>query len=504
MKKQLLQEINRTKEIMGLVGEQESSRKLSSSSPKFGYHDKEGNVIKQPDKKEETDTTKEGPEEIKCPCSMLDDTVKKTIVFKSTMTYVGSSPIAKTKKQWKESGSDEGRKLFCRIKCGDWQKENCPNTGKKATLEEPPKNIVVNVKGTAKCRPIKSNELSAWTKRKKENLEKKRRDALSPEERTKEDNLIAQKKADAEFDATPNKKPENKVERMKSWVRIKDLGKHRVQVTAKGEFPVNVTEGGLSDKFIANVLETIKDNPQGKEILDSGNMNITFAHIKGSASNYFNGPVKPSHGNDQKTPRLKDDSFYTGSEEKNNKLALKRGQNLFLELQKKLPAEGVNISAKPKFEERITDTGGVYDEWRDVSKYPRGGQFVIVNATMEMIPLEIIEEIQCLTDMKVTVGYYAPMKGLDEQLAKAKGDYLERVKKSITHSKKMNKGREGLGGHQCNQAKFAVWLNNAKIGVVNLNNGGGGQPAPNDDKFPDFPGGSRQGTLVVKIDSRRT
>ena len=292
-----------------------------------------------------------------------------------------------------------------------------------------------------------------------------------------------------------------KVPRKEPRIRIKDLGGGKLQLVAKGEFPVNVTENNLSDIFIEKVVETIEDNERGKEILDSGNMNITFARVKSSASNYFNGPVKPTESNNLKEPvKLKDESYYTGNEEKNNKLALKRGQNLFLELEKKLPKKRINISAKPVFQQVITDTGGVYDELRDVKTHPRGGQFVTVKATLEIIPIEIVEEIRCLTDMKVTVGYYAKTSDLETAITKAEEPYKSRLKKAITHSQKLNQGREGSGGHQCNDAKFAVWLNNTKIGVVNLNNGGAtpSQSGGGKDKFPQFQGGSRQGILTVK------
>ncbi len=288
-----------------------------------------------------------------------------------------------------------------------------------------------------------------------------------------------------------------KVEKKPPFIKVKDLGDNVLQITAKGEFPVNVTESGLSDKFIEALIETISQDDSGARMLETGDMNITIADVKSSASNYFNGPVKPTKSNTQGEPVIdKPDSYYTGNETKNNRLALKRGQNLFAELEKKLPAKRINITAKPKFTQVITDTGGEYDENRDVKKYRRAGQFVTIKATVELIPLRIIQQVRCLQGMKVTVGYYAKMESLKKKIDAAEGPYKTALQKTVTYSQSLNKGRTSSSGHQCNQAVFWVWLNNNRIGKVNLNNAGdnpGGK-----DLVPGAVGGSREVTLTVK------
>jgi len=281
-------------------------------------------------------------------------------------------------------------------------------------------------------------------------------------------------------------------------IRIKDLGDNVLEIVAKGEFPVNVTESGLSDKFIEALIETISQDENGARMLETGNMNITIANVKGSASNFFNGPVKPTKSNTQGEPVIdKPDSYYTGNESKNNKLALKRGQNLFAELEKKLPAKRINITAKPQFTQVITDTGGEYDENRDVNRYRRAGQFVTIKATVELIPLAIITQVKCLQGMKVTVGYYANIGNLEKKLAKAQGGYKVALQKAITYSQSLNKGKTSSSGHQCNNAVFYVWLNNNRIGKINLNNAGTGNPGGK-DLVPGTNGGSREKTLTVK------
>lgn len=294
------------------------------------------------------------------------------------------------------------------------------------------------------------------------------------------------------------KKSGGKVEKKPPVIRIKDLGDNVLEIVAKGEFPVNVTESGLSDKFIEALIETISQDENGARMLETGNMNITIADVKGSASNFFNGPVKPTKSNTQGEPVIdKPDSYYTGNESKNNKLALKRGQNLFAELEKKLPAKRINITAKPKFTQVITDTGGEYDENRDVNRYRRAGQFVTIKATVELIPLSIITQVKCLQGMKVTVGYYANIDNLKKKLGTAKNNYKIAIEKAIAHSQTMNKGKTSSSGHQCNQAVFYVWLNNNRIGKVNLNNAGTGDKNGK-DLVPGTNGGSREKTLTVE------
>jgi len=288
-----------------------------------------------------------------------------------------------------------------------------------------------------------------------------------------------------------------KVEKKPPFIKVKDLGDNVLQITAKGEFPVNVTESGLSDKFIEALIETISQDDSGARMLETGDMNITIADVKSSASNYFNGPVKPTKSNTQKDPVIdKPDSYYTGNEAKNNRLALKRGQNLFAELEKKLPAKRINITAKPKFTQVITDTGGEYDENRDVKKYPRAGQFVTIKATVELIPLRIIQQVRCLQGMKVTVGYYAKIENLKKKLDAAEGNYKAAIQGAITYSQSINKGRKSSSGHQCNRAVFWVWLNNTRIGKVNLNNAG--DNAGGKDLVPGAVAGSREQTVIVK------
>ena len=289
-----------------------------------------------------------------------------------------------------------------------------------------------------------------------------------------------------------------KVEKKPPFIRIKDLGDNVLEIIAKGEFPVNVTESGLSDKFIEALIETISQDENGARMLETGDMNITIADVKSSASNFFNGPVKPTKSNTQKEPVIdKPDSYYTGNETKNNRLALKRGQNLFAELEKKLPAKRINITAKPKFTQVITDTGGEYDENRDVKKYRRAGQFVTIKATVELIPLAIITQVKCLQGMKVTVGYYANINNIKKKLEKAQGNYKTALQAAVTYSQNINKGRTSSSGHNCNRAVFWVWLNNNRIGKINLNNAGTGDDAGK-DLVPGTNGGSREVMLTVK------
>ena len=98
--------------------------------------------------------------------------------------------------------------------------------------------------------------------------------------------------------------------------------------------------------------------------------------------------------------------------------------------------------------------------------------------------------------MKVTVGYYAKIENLKKKLDAAEGNYKAAIQGAITYSQSLNKGRKSSSGHQCNRAVFWVWLNNTRIGKVNLNNAG--DNAGGKDLVPGAVAGSREQTVIVK------
>jgi len=240
--------------------------------------------------------------------------------------------------------------------------------------------------------------------------------------------------------------------------QLEDKSQYRLKAWA--EFPVSVTTGGMVDKFISGLKDAISDVGIDK---DKQMLNISVATIISSASNYLNGPVKPTMMNKlhiHKTPippqKFKDEPYYTGNEVKNNDLAKNRGVNLWNELKIKLPklaGIGTNLSAKPTYSSHITDTGGCIDERRNTKDYPNPGQIVYVIFTFNVVPKPIVmsgeeeQQLECVEGLRILVGYFP-------KSSEVEGFSLKNTKDT----------------HKCNYATFRIFLNDVHVGVVNMNN----------------------------------
>lgn len=303
-----------------------------------------------------------------------------------------------------------------------------------------------------------------------------------------------------------------------------------------GEFPSGVDKNPtIVKEFISSLQSAIDSSEIDTEKF---NVNIAVAQINSSASNDMNGPVKAGRANvHHRNPKAagythkEDDSFFSGDQKKNEKLAADRGANLWVAMQKELSGTDSKIKiimdpakngGKPSFNSWITDTGGCIDSRRDIKKYRNPGQIVTMRVILELVDKAAEEERQCLTGMKVIVGYYAPPEAFD-RILKPLGKALSNKKitqeeydanlKSVeiekSRSLKLNKGRVSIntkgtpGGHACNNARFAIYMNDIKIGprgalgVVNLNNAGGNTDPGNPIGKIKVEGGSREGSVIV-------
>ena len=261
------------------------------------------------------------------------------------------------------------------------------------------------------------------------------------------------------------------------------------RLVGRGEFSTNVTENNLSGKFIEKIMSTINNDEKLVQWLKSGQLVMTLANIRSGASNCFgksggsekcNMPVEPTRPNSvggKISPPP--EGGWTGDQAKNLKLAEDRGKNLWQELLKLLPQQGLRINAEPKFAPFITDTGGVNDDERIKTKYPNAGQYVFVDVRLEKKPKpESQEQVNsreqsrnCLTNMKVVVAYYK-----DKQCIPA------------------TEGKKAEGCHTCNDARFNIFLNGVNIGVANLNNA---NTETQKDQTGSGRGESRVSTLIV-------
>ena len=326
---------------------------------------------------------------------------------------------------------------------------------------------------------------------------------------------------------------------------LRDIDNKTFSLYAWGEFPSGVDKNPVMVREFVDALQlAIDSSPQiDTEQFD---VNIAFAQIYSSASNELNGPVKAGHANkdfrvsaESGYKHTEPESFFTGSQRENEELAAKRGINLWNAIKTELSAPDSEIKiildptkngGKPFFDSWVTDTGGCIDSRRDINKYKNPGQIVALRVTLELVRRGAEEERKCLTGMKVIVGYYAPTEAFDKTIEKLKialanNDKGPNVKPKITQeeydenvkaieiekarSLKLNDGRTSIntqgkpGGHSCNKARFAIYMNDVRVGetgllgVINLNNAGGDSDSGNPIGQITVKGGSREGSVVV-------
>jgi len=343
-------------------------------------------------------------------------------------------------------------------------------------------------------------------------------------------------KVDTQCCLPTNKKIERGAPRIGKLRKDSKSGRYRIK--AWGEFPSGVDKNPTLIKEFINALQSEID--ASPEIdTEKFNVNIAVAKISSSASNDMGGPVKANHSNSN---HIKDsggghshtesEDFFTGNQTSNETLAANRGVNLWAGMKKSLSGKNSKIkiimdptvnNGEPVFKSWVTDTGGCIDSRRDISKYKNPGQIVTIRATLELVDKAAEEERRCLTGMKVIVGYYCPSSAFDKTIEDKKAlldnneltqeEYeaeVEAIEIERKRSLKINKGRVSIssttkkpGGHSCNRAQFAIYMNDVKIGpkgplgVVNLNNAGGSSDPGNPINGINIGGGSREGSVVV-------
>jgi hypothetical protein len=229
------------------------------------------------------------------------------------------------------------------------------------------------------------------------------------------------------------------------------------KVNTFGSFPIDATEGGLAKAFIKEFVSKVFGDPVLQKT--KGDIGITFARIRGGASNYNNGAVLPDIKFDSSKPtnyisytkidKTKlDATKYPGDLTTNTTLAKDRALNLFKEMKKLLPnlkslapdifaeiqknnpgtTPKVLVDIEPTVEGFNVDTGGVTDKQRDTNLYPVPGQHVYMDLTVQIEPNKV-KSADC-------------MKGLT----------LE-----VTHSP-----------HNCDLGQYNLYINNELIGMSDV------------------------------------
>ena len=207
-----------------------------------------------------------------------------------------------------------------------------------------------------------------------------------------------------------------------------------------------------------------------KQGLSDGRLELSIVKISGvrsSASNYLNGPLKPTHWNngtklsggyegtvpnikvpikDSSHEDWKDNEGYAKSRWSNfSNWAKKSGSNLGLTFDSNVNEVTPIIM--------ITDTGGCTDENRDISKYKNPGQFLMISGTIQFKIKETSERpdeelLECAEGLKIVVGFF------DEAVS---------INSEVTMKKNSST-------HKCDYATFDVYCNKIYVGTANMNN----------------------------------
>ena len=195
---------------------------------------------------------------------------------------------------------------------------------------------------------------------------------------------------------------------------------------------------------------------------------VSINKVIGSASNFLNGPLQPTHslyGKPLPPVRLEGEPYLSLPNEgdsnwnKNKGYADNRWKNMVSFIKNNGDSIGFSVGNELKdpktIESRITDTGGCTDEKRDTNIFRNSGQFVIIEGVMKLTPKPLDDDdiellINCAEGLKIIVGYFAqPMKAMDTN--------IKMLQNSSTHN--------------CDYATFTISCNGIPVGISNMNNG---------------------------------
>ena len=239
----------------------------------------------------------------------------------------------------------------------------------------------------------------------------------------------------------------------------------------KAHFPSTGSSDEVYQEALSQLKKQVEDKLSSKQLNDKYNLVLVrVSSVIGSASNYLNGPLQPTHSgaNPIDSSKLSSEPYVNLPKEgdknwNNNKgYADSRWGNMVSYINKNGESIGFGVGkdlTAPKTTEfRITDTGGCIDEKRDVNKYKGPGQYVIVKGFIRLEKKVDITKItqlsECASGLKIIVGFFKEEQQVD----------------GITMKKNNFKENQG---HSCDYATFTVYCNGVPVGISNMNNGTG-------------------------------
>ena len=241
-----------------------------------------------------------------------------------------------------------------------------------------------------------------------------------------------------------------------------------VKFHLRAYFPTAGSSGEVYQDALLQLKQQVEDELSSKQLNAKYDLVLVRVdNVIGSASNYLNGPLQPTHyrGKPIESSKLSSEPYVNLPKEgdsnwnKNKGYADSRWGNMVSYINKNGKSLGFGVGkdlkAPKETEYRITDTGGCTDEKRDANKYKGPGQYVIVNGyiKLEQKPIDgddIVRLTECATGLKIIVGYFKQNMGaMDTGIT---------MKKSSTN-------------HTCDYATFTVYCNGIPVGISNMNNG---------------------------------
>ena len=241
----------------------------------------------------------------------------------------------------------------------------------------------------------------------------------------------------------------------------------RATFSLKAFFPSTKSGDEVYKESLLKMKEQIYADLRSNKIDDDYEISlIEIKSVVGSASNYLNGPLQPTHtnlgGRPMPSVRLEEEPYLSLPKEGNSKwnqnmnYAESRWKKMVSFITNNGDSIGFSIGKQFKepttIESRITDTGGCTDEERNVDVFEKPGQFVAIHGVVKLEKGVDTELTECASGLKIIVGFFKEAQEVD----------------GIPMKK--NKFKEGAG-HSCDYATFTVYCNGVPVGIANMNNG---------------------------------
>jgi len=198
---------------------------------------------------------------------------------------------------------------------------------------------------------------------------------------------------------------------------------------------------GFLSKFVKDILTNIDNDPQAKNTMNNGQMEILSLVVRGGASNVWGGKTTGyDFENDRKTAGIKTETVLY---QKNKDLAAVRSDQFKNNLIAELSKYNIKVSSnvKIKTDAYVYNTGGVNDTRRDTTKFPNNGQFL--SATIQLSYLNTPFNISTITQVGVpnipkkfvmTGAYFCNGKNSQNQVSK-EDTYLKQCESLSATSK---------------------------------------------------------------------